>query len=263
MTFEEQGYLSDDMPEIRRIVEGLFQAEFALSLEVSALAHLMLRDEFIDAGDLQQTLCACLLMRILEGHQAMHILCGNGITVSSNVLLRSNVEALIILKYISLDKRNLRQYVGTEQLQRRRMLNVILNDPSGAYSERLRKGITKEMLDEIDRSITELGASEINIEELSKRVGLHQIYQTAYRVLSYDVHILPKSLERYLVLNDEHDIVAMDFTPKNADIPVVLGQSTAALLNAIDCLSTLLDVHSKYESRVAALQARLDPEKGS
>jgi hypothetical protein len=216
-----------------------------------------LKEAFVDSEDIQQVLAACLLMRLLDGHQSIHILCSKGLTVCSKVILRSNVEALVLLKYVAASKDNLQHYVASDQLQRKKWLNIVLNDKSKAFSDELRKGISEQMLMDIDNSINELGASDLKIEQLASRVGLNELYQTAYRMLSYDVHVLPRSLEKYWVLNEAEEVVAMNFTPKNEDILEVIVPSMATIINALDCYATLLGIHAKYELRLSEAQAAI------
>jgi hypothetical protein len=195
-TFQQQGYLSDELPEMERIIARVFAHLFDASLQVGAFAHTVLTEALVDPEDMQRVLAVCLLMRLLEGHQSIHILCSKGLTVACKVTLRSNIEGLVLLKYVAASEDNFRRYVVSDQLQRRKWLNIIMNDTSNAFSDDLRNGITEELLSEIDKSISEFEASELKVEQLAKDVGLNQLYQTAYRMLSYDVHVLPRSLEK-------------------------------------------------------------------
>jgi hypothetical protein len=122
-----------------------------------------------------------------------------------------------------------------------------MNDTSNAFSDELRKGISEGLLSDIDKSISEFEASDLKVEELANDMGLHELYQTAYRMLSYDVHVLPRSLEKYWVLDRAEQVVAMNFTPKNEDILQVLVPSTATILNALDCFVSLIGTHPQYE----------------
>jgi hypothetical protein len=257
-TFEQQGYLSDDLPEMKNTIQQSFGREFAASFEVNALAHRILAEAVIDPADMQRVLSVCLLMRLLEGHQSIHILCTNGLTVASKVTLRSNIEALVLLKYVAVSADNFQHYVVSDQLQRKKWLNVITNDTAGSFSEDLRNGISEQLLVEIDKSISEFGASELKVEQIAKDVGLHQLYQTAYRMLSYDVHVLPRSLEKYWVLDEAEKVVAMNFTPRNDDIPQALVPSMATIINALDCFVSLLGTRPNYELQLAECQKSID-----
>ena len=124
---------------------------------------------------MQQVLAACLLMRLLDGHQSIHILCSKGLTVCSKVILRSNVEGIVVLKYIALGKDNLQHYVASDQIQRKKWLNIILNDASKVFPDDLRKAITEQLLLGIDGSIASLGASDLKIEQLAQQVGLNEL----------------------------------------------------------------------------------------
>lgn len=257
-TFQDQGYLSDEVPEMERIIRHLFAHPFNVSLKVNAVAHTVLTEAVVDPEDMQKVLAVCMMMRLLEGHQSIHVLCSKGLTVSSKVILRSNIEALVLLKYVAASEDNFRRYVASDQVQRKKWLNIIMNDTSGAFSDELRKGISEKVLNEIDESISAFQASDLKIEQLAKDVGLHQLYQTAYRMLSYDVHVLPRSLEKYWILDSADQVVAMNFTPKNEDILQVLVPSMATIINAIDCFVALLGTHPKYEIQLADLLGVVD-----
>jgi hypothetical protein len=250
-TFDQQGYLSDDLPEIEHTIARVFGQAFGVSREVSAFAHTVLAEALVDPEDMQRVLSVCLVMRLLEGHESIHILCSKGLTVSSKVTLRSNIEGLILLKYVAANQDNFRRYVVSDQVQRKKWLNIIMKDTGNAFSDELRSGITEGMLSEIDGSISEFDASELKIEQLARKVGLHELYQTAYRMLSYEVHVLPRSLEKYWVLDKAEQVVAMNFTPKNEDILQALVPSTANIVSAIECFLTLLGTQSKYERQLA------------
>ena len=132
-----------------------------------------------------------------------------------------------------------------------------MRDTSTAFSEQIRQGVSEELLAEIDQSISEFSATELKVEQLADAVGLHDLYQTAYRMLSYDVHGLPRSLEKYWVLDARQQVVAMNFTPRNEDIASVLVPSMATTVNALGAFVTLLGTYSEYETQLDELMMEI------
>ena len=132
-----------------------------------------------------------------------------------------------------------------------------MRDTSTAFSEQIRQGVSEELLAEIDQSISEFSATELKVEQLADAVGLHDLYQTAYRMLSYDVHGLFRSLEKYWVLDARQQVVAMNFTPRNEDIASVLVPSMATTVNALGAFVTLLGTYSEYETQLDELMMEI------
>ena len=119
-TFEQQGYLSDDLTQIEGTIRQTFGHAFGVSLKVNAFAHTVLTAAVMDPDDLQRVLSLCLLLRLMEGHQSIHVLSSRGLTVAAKVTLRSDIEALVLLKYVAQSADNFTRYVVSDQVQRKK-----------------------------------------------------------------------------------------------------------------------------------------------
>ncbi len=246
MSFEEEGYLTSDVSEITQTITKNYKELFEICYKVNRVGHSFIKNETIDSNNLQEVITLCFLLRILDGHQSSIILCQRGLTINASVILRSTVEAMILMRYVAKDQENLNKYILIDQYQRRKLINVILNDKNGVFSDSIREGITRDLIDQIENSIAELNISELKVEEIAKKVGMHSVYQRAYRVLSSDVHVLPRSLQKYLVIDKNKNINAMNFLPKDDDIPEILEVSGFMLILAIDTIAELLQKSKIY-----------------
>jgi hypothetical protein len=66
---------------------------------------------------------------------------------------------------------------------------------------------------------------KLSTEEWAKKAGLHDIYLTAYTILSGTVHVKISDLEQYTDANDNGDIISFKHGPNDTGLDIVLSSA--------------------------------------
>jgi hypothetical protein len=241
MTFEEQGFLSDETKEIRRITRTTFAGTFAICERVNDLSHRVRNSIKLDYENQLHMVSICLLQRILDSFQSVVLLMEIGLEADSNTITRSSLEALFILRKLSLDQLYIEKYLGTDQLQRKKLINLVKEDKLSVLRESFTEQELDKRLAEILSDIQQHDLKKISIEQLAHETDLDQWYQLPYRVLSTDAHSLPRSLERYVDFDNKQDVVRFDFNPKTDRLEAILITEASIVLIALDAIERIFN----------------------
>lgn len=246
--FNEKGYLGEQIVEFTRSVETKYPKFFNTAYKINEVTQRLKSDFAIHNEDPQEVLSACLFLRILNGIQAVVILCKLGLVFDTKVILRSIIEGHFLLKAVCEDLEFAKKYVLTDKSRRLKWMNIAKNtkDP---YLESAREYATKERMEELNKEIANDKITDISIEELARIAGMESTYNTAYRLLSEEVHCLPRSLEHYLGINAEGKITDFPWGPSDDDIPLILFTSIDTLFNALQLMTKLFSIEMPTELR--------------
>lgn len=246
--FNEKGYLGEQIVEFTKSVETKYPKFFNTAYKINEITQRLKSDFAIHNEDLQEVLSACLFLRILNGFQAVVILCKLGLVFDTKVILRSIIEGHFLLKAVCEDLEFAKKYVLTDKSRRLKWINIAKNtkDP---YLESVREYATKERIEELNKEIANDKITNILTEEAAKIAGMESTYNTAYRLLSEEVHCLPRSLERYLGINAEGKITDFPWGPSDDDISLILFTSIDTLFNALQLMTNLFSIEMPTELR--------------
>jgi hypothetical protein len=244
MDFKDSGYLSEEIYEIKKLITDHNKKLFKLGDAANKIAHTIRFRIEVYPENLQQVLCSCLLIRIMDSYQSIDILCSIGQTVDAGVLLRTLLESVYALKFISEEYESAKEYLKTNLLKRRTLLNIISSDKKGIFESIKRPDLPK-LKEEIDKIIDAENIKKLSVEKMAKSVGLEESYQLVYRALSDEVHILPRTLEKYLVMDDDGNIIGLDGTPKSNQVEGILTMATLYLLVAVDVIKDFFEIDDK------------------
>ena len=240
MSFQEQGFLSKETPEIRRITRRAYSRVFNKCHEVNGLAHRFRNAIQLDYNNQLHIVSTCLLQRMLDSFQAVVILMETGLEADSNTILRSSLETMLILRKLTVEPSFLLKYIGSEQVHRKKILNVAKTDIKNTLRravgiQALERKLSELMQDIIDK----LNLREICLEQLARDLGLNDWYQLTYRSLSSDAHSLPSSLERYVHFDEHLNVSMFDFNPKTDNTKTVLMTNCTLLLIVLDSVEEI------------------------
>lgn len=249
--FSTDGYLGGQVSEIRRFIRHRWGQLLILAEKANRLAHKVRNTANITGEDIRQLVGLCLLIRLMEDYQAAVILCRQGLVVQAGVLLRTMLEGTVLLRSIQQDNTFLNQYVGNDLRERLKLAQLALNDRIGAFDS-IKTDKLADLAASLESAIAEAGIKRFSVEELAKRVGLETVYQTTYRLLSRDVHILVRSLERYFQADAEGRVTAIDYTPKTDDLEAILVLDIMILMIALDSATAIFKL-SEFEKEIEDL----------
>jgi len=252
--FSTDGYLGAQACAIRRVIRRRWGRLLNLAKQANRLAHRVHNTVHISGEDVRQLTGVCLLIRLIDDYQSVVILCRQGLVVQAGTLLRTILESTVLLRNIQQDETFLQQYVGNDLLDRLKLARLALNDRTGSFDNIKTDGLA-DLIDSLESVIEEAGIKRFSVEKLAKQTGLETIYQTTYRLLSRDVHVLVRSLERYLHTDAEGQVTAIDYTPKTDDLEAVLVLGIMILMIALDSASALFEL-SEFETEIEELNRK-------
>ncbi len=255
ISFEDEGFLSDETNEIRQIAMDRYPSTFAKCRDVNQLAFKFRNSITLDYENPLHLILICLLQRILDSFQSVILLMSLGLESDSDTITRSSIEAMLQVRKLALDKKYLEKYVGSDQLRRRKILNIAKNIPQSILGSIFRGPALEEALAEVIADINKMNLSEITVERIAHDVGLDAWYDLTYRTLSEGSHAGPRSLEKYLQRDEKNDVLMFNFNPKCERLVAILVTNASIVLIALDSLEKVF--HGGYENQIDELFASI------
>ncbi len=238
--FAYYGYLSDEILQAERQIYTKHKDLFDWAFELNHICQGVKYDLNAHNLDGQEVMSVSAYVKIINGFQALVILARKGMGAEAEILLRTLLEALIILKLLCEDTAFSSEYARKDLLYRKKLLNAAKNNPHGIF-ESTRELIAKGMLDDVLKEIGELKPTEESIECLAKRAGLSAYYDSIYRITSGPCHTSPRSLERYVVADEKGEIKSFNPGPFH-DIDTELHTSMVLVLVSTELMMKLFKI---------------------
>ncbi|WP_089946327.1 DUF5677 domain-containing protein [Candidatus Entotheonella palauensis] len=259
MDFNEEGFIGDSIADFKGSVEGKHAQFFELYRKTNRIAHKMVFHLEIANNDGQKVIAAALFIRLLHTFQAVAILAQHGLMLDSKALLRGGLEALFILNLLCKEKEFLDEYIGSDALRRRKLFNVAADSASDPNFESLRNYAHShpEFLEGLEEEIKKNGWKKLNTKELAERSGLISMYDTHYRLLSEEVHTVPRSLESLLGFTEDQTPSSFEWGPSDQELPFTLLTSVQMLLVGMKAISTLCGIYDQHEELLLEIDASL------
>lgn len=250
MTIDNEGYLSNEIEEIQKEIVKRSREYFDLAEKVNKHAHSLKFKLDIHNQNAQEVTSAPIFVSILESFNSIYILSSKGLVSDSKIILRSMLEKTIKLKYIFLDYENAFNYLRQSELDRLKLMNVVLNDKLGTFSETVKKGFSQQDRDLLQKQIeNEQIPKPSTIEYLAKKTEMLVYYNNVYRLLSDDVHTNSRSIDRYFHTNDAGNIIQLNwfssFNENTSDINMVMFTAIALLISSIETINELFSIKDK------------------
>jgi hypothetical protein len=204
--------------------------------------------------------------------QSIRLLCSKKLSEDADILLRSLFEAVVNLKYISLDwQKRIELFIGYDYVQRQKLLDKLktLGDPLADRILQSSPEVVREVLDEYSKLKDDypntLRWSGKSIEAMAKDVGLEKHY-IIYRLLSDHVHPSPRATLKYFSESPTGIVLG----PSPSDDDIVRHVHTTCVYFLIICdhaneiFSLECDVKIKEinEQLFVLGQARVEKDKG-
>jgi len=219
---------------------------FDLCFSLNSFAHKTKFEYKCDCENGQEVIATLLVIKILNGYQAIYLLSGKGLTTEANILLRTILEALFILKLCCDDKNFIPEYVKTDAKNRLKMMNIARQDLDPVFDS-LRNYATEEIRKTLADKISKENINDLIVEQIAIRAGMHKQYNGAWRLLSSDVHTTPRALEKYAVADNQGNINRFIWGPRTKDINFILLTSAEIIFGAMDLTTKLFKIDKKKE----------------
>ncbi len=244
MSFDNEGFLSEDTLKFRAQNRERYANLFSLTDDLNRYAHRVKFSINIHSRDLQEVICSCLFLRVLNSYAASVRLAELGMCHDAEALCRVALEALFFMKNCAEDREATIAYVKSDQQDRLKLLNV-MKDKSSSLHELIRSG----QFTEID-ALHELLKKEIEEEKIAERKAweaaskakLAGVYDYAYRMLSQSVHSSPRSISRYVEMDEDGEVRQVYSTPEKDSIPLTLFTSASTLMMSLMVMRDLFKV---------------------
>jgi len=198
-------------------------------------------------------IAAGLFSRCLELFASVVTLLERGLANPVRALLRSFLEATIRLGAVAADDEFWQKFILEDELNSRTVINVVRKSNAPHFAE-LKKWATDERLDEIKQATHNI--KKMSLEEIAKKAGMTQFYDTMYRTLSAPVHTGARELLRHLVVNAAGKVEAVSFKPNDRETAVLAATSATILCNAVTKFSEAIGVKLPDDVKGRALPAK-------
>ena len=262
MPFKKHGFLGKEAKKVRDRLRTDHEQIFLLVDQVNEFTNGTVSTIVINPDDLQECLIGCLLAKIMHSFNSAVILAQYGLESDCNTILRSLLETLFIFQGVYYDKNLAVQYILSEKPDQLRYANVILSDKNiSKFFNKKQIANIKKNKKSLEKELASKGIKSLSTEEWSKKAKLHSVYQTAYRILSKDVHAGPFSLERFLNLDDNKKLKSIKLGPSTTDINRNLCMAAGIMLGVVEIMCELKKINKTrkikmFKKKLKALEGK-------
>lgn len=232
-----EGRICDWITEHRDQHVAVFTAIRTLNRE----CHCFMDGRAIDATSELHATTIVLFARLMELFQGVFIRVEHGMTSVSSVVFRAYLEAYFYLMAIRTDPTFLKEYLDQLHIARKGLVNRIRHSNSTSLTA-LREVLDETLAHEISETIREQNIKPLNIEDVARRAGCHDIYATAYAILSGAVHTTAWDLEAHLVYNEANKTIeGLQYGPSDAGTARFLGLAGMVMAEALETVSSIFN----------------------
>jgi actin-related protein len=230
------GPLADQ--HIRRVRQA-HSRSFTLVERLNELANRSLFDANIDPTDAQEFVLAALLPRALTTFQSAVILSERGLEQEAQVALRTLLEVTFKARAIAMDRKFAEDYIRANVVHRENFLKKFKR-LTQTEERVMAQQSNQTLLDEISQRIKAGKNRDLTVEEYAKAAGLIDFYYSAYTVLSQHVHVNVGTLDRYLDIDVDGNLVGMKYGFDDKELDHILLTAAEALILTLEATSTVL-----------------------
>ena len=201
-TFEEQGFLADDLLFFTTEADAKYGELISICLELNKQAQAFQYSLAIHNEHLPEIICSTLFSRVLSTYQAAILLSKRGMKNQVQMLIRCILEPLFPLIAISKGLNFVNTFVVAEEHERLKGINKLIR-----FKERNgdRDGLQelKDLAEIAKQKIKNEDIKPISAYDCAKKAELEDYYDTLYSFMSNTVHASPRSLQEALEMDPE------------------------------------------------------------
>ena len=258
MGIDEHGFLGEEIKSIKLDISKRYEKHFKFIREFNNFLNTLKFKLTPSSEDSREVAIAVLFTKGLETFQAVYILCSNGLTIDAQTLNRSLFEIMVTTLFCAKGEDEYKKYLAKDALNRIKWINSALKH-SGEFPEELfkREKSLIEMKGEYEAILRQLRnqdvKKEVSIETMAREVELAHLYHIFYRIVCEDVHSNPRSLEKYISL-DEKERITILWGPRIDEIDVHLAVASEFMLIICKCLLDIFGEPKEEEIKFLSQQ---------
>lgn len=168
--------------------------------------------------DQQKIISLVLTTRILEISEAALLVMKNGMSNEANTLFRVFLDAYFVFGNICTDASFVANYFKSDESARLKLINAAKKHDSELFKS-INGYASNTLKDDLQKKIAEEKIRAFNSYAYAENIGCSQIYDSMYRITSGNLHTTPRSLEKYVDVDEMGNILSIKDHPLEGDIP--------------------------------------------
>ncbi len=179
------------------------------------------------------------------------MLAKKGFHAEIGILTRACLETLFLLKIAVEDEEFIPIFVQSDDRKRLTLMHV-----AHKYKEKpflmTKECATPEIMKELKEKIETVNIQLLKVEQIAAKAGMSQYYDSVYRLFSDFVHTMPKSLEKFIEVDDAGDVIRIIHAPSDEDNRFYLLTLSDILLRTLDLVFSLFSIDKKEKMKKLA-----------
>ena len=234
-------FLDRDIQSTVDHIRQTHERYFLFVERLNELAHHALFSAKVVRSDMRQLLLATLLQRALTAFQATVILAQRGMPSEVRVVLRTLLEAMFRIAAIANDEDVAHDYVQAHEHHRLNFVKKLKRLPK-ALRPQVDETALESLRVALAKSVNGLPETALTTKWFAEKAELENFYNTAYALLSEDVHINVGTLESALNIDEQEELVSFSYGPSDEEIEHHLLTAAEALLLSMRAAFSVLEV---------------------
>ena len=166
MSLDDHGFLSEDIANFQKQIREQYTKYFDVIQRVNTFYQQAKFRLSVYPQDGRKIVAVCLIIKIMNDMQAAILLAERGLVSQSRSLIRTGLEAFIILANICHVEEFWHSFITSDQVARLKLLRAIRDNPSVLFDE-IRPYVTPELIDQLNQEIKESGVTEEKVKQLA------------------------------------------------------------------------------------------------
>lgn len=242
---DDYGFLELQAEDFSKDILRKYKEWFGYCYELNSFCQRAKFEIEIHNRDGQEVISCCLFLKILNGFQACLILSRYGLVLEAEVLVRSILEALFIMRACINDEDFMRDYVNSDKMRQLNIMKAAHRHTEWIF-EATKEVATKERIEKL-KEMKETGEIKaLNIREISKKARLEPLYDSVYTLLSDSVHSGPKSVDGY-VSTDTAGNIRISMIPEKIELEIVFVTAVQTVLLALGGVFKLFEIDRRED----------------
>ncbi|NQX64636.1 hypothetical protein HQN90_00710 [Paenibacillus alba] len=236
MDFDQNGFLGNEADELMENTIRELAPWFNLAYEVNRLVNEFRHTIQITDDKAKEIVILMLLTKISNHFQSIILLLQKGLSVESDILVRSLMESVIPLRLIVTDDGFFEEFIRNDKANKYSLYNVMLNKQNADVfdSSGIDPATRDELKAELEPFFKDGKIRTFSAEELARRADMNMDYQLAYRYLSGYVHSSLDTLEKAYLILEEKKLVAFNYGHYIEPYPRILFSCMYFVLKALE-----------------------------
>lgn len=255
------GFLSESAHLETKILDINGKA-FSLARRINRECHSLIFNKVeVHNGDGQAMLVAALFLRALQHYQAGILLLAKGLVASGKVAIRAELEAVFAVRAVAADEAHFRAFVNDDLRERLDLIKKARKHHDYAILQRLREAVSDEDFAKLSDQVKRAGASKkVTTKCLSEQAGLHDLYVSAYAILSRAAHSGVRELDAYLLVGTHGEVQEIDYATGLDEVADNLMTASDFVLLGADAVCRQFEITSFDATRGELSKAIADTE---